>query len=259
MSGHFSGSEAEYQSGTMKSMLVDPLVSTGTFSVGIVKEGEGQPGPVIPSVARLEVEGQSGPVKPGKVSQVEGQPGPVKHVASKEGEGQPDPVIPQNNPPKVDRVMPYEFCDGLSWSDIGQIMDMDKVVICYLIGLEPHKGLVFFSKRPTFGVKIFDTNLVDKYGMALWVEDGYPFSASDMQTFMDIQELGHYTEWLTHASSPVRAEANDIVIFAGSRVDLGTDCGHTNRVLPAEDLHTLWRRHWRHCHRRGWAQERWWV
>ena len=95
-------------------------------------------------------------------------------------------------------------------------------------------------------INIYAPNLVDKYGMALWVEDGYPFSASDMQTFMDIQELGHYTKWLTHASSPVRAKANDIVMFAGSRVDLGMDCGHTNRVLPAEDFHTLWRRHWRH-------------
>ena len=225
MSDQFSGSEAECQSGAMKPMLVDPLVSTGTYNVGLVKEGEGQPGPVIPSVARSEekaegksclvmrpwegtkVEGLSGPVKPGKVSLVEGQPGPVK--PSKEGEGQPGPVIPQKNPPKVDRVMPSEFCDGLAWSDLGPIMDKDKVVIGYLIGLEPHKGLVFFSKRPTFGVKIFDTNLVDKFGMALWVEDGYPFSASDMQTFMDIQELGHCTEWLTHASSPVRAKASD--------------------------------------------------
>ena len=175
MSDH--SSMAEHHSCAMKPLTVDPLVSTGDFSVDMLFEGEGRSGPVNLHNS-AEVEGQTGPVKPGEEkaegksflvrpwegTKVEGLSGPVKPGTSLKGEGQQDPVTPESDSagekapvgdmsrlslnegkgarsPRVDRVMPRIFSKHYSWNDIGPVMDADSVVVGYVVGLEPNKGL----------------------------------------------------------------------------------------------------------------------
>ena len=90
--------------------------------------------------------------------------------------------------PRIDRVMPRIFSKRYSWNDIGPVMDADSVVVGYVFGLEPNKGPVFFSKRPTIGTRMVDSNIVDKFGLPVWVEDGAQFSAGDIRRFVGVQD-----------------------------------------------------------------------
>ena len=238
-------SMAEHHTGAMKPLTVDPLVSTGDFSVDMLSEGEGRSGPVNLHNS-AEVEGQTGPVKPGEEkaegksclvrpweeTKVEGHPGPVKPGTSSKGEGQQGPVTPESDSagekapvgdmsrlslnegkgarsPRIDRDMPRIFSKHYSWNDIGPVMDADSVVVGYVVGLEPNKGPVFFSKRPTIGTRMVDSNIVDKFGLPVWVEDGAQFSSGVLRRFVGVQERGHCPEWLANAPT-ILPQMNDV-------------------------------------------------
>ena len=176
-------SMAEHHTCALKPLTVDPLVSTGDFSVDMLFEGEGRSGPVNLHNS-AEVEGQTGPVKPGEEkaegksclvrpwegTKVEGLSGLVKRTSLK-GEGQQGLVSPESDnagekapvgdmsrlslnegqgarSPRVDRVMSRIFSKHYSWNDIGPVMDADSVVVGYVVGLEPNKGPVFSLSVP---------------------------------------------------------------------------------------------------------------
>ena len=44
-----------------------------------------------------------------------------------------------------------------------------------------------------------DSDIVDKFGLPVWVEDGAQFSAGDLRRFVGVQERGHCPEWLASA------------------------------------------------------------
>ena len=237
-------SMAEHHTCALKPLTVDPLVSTGDFSVDMLFEGEGRSGPVNLHNS-AEVEGQTGPVKPGEEkaegksclvrpwegTKVEGLSGLVKRTSLK-GEGQQGLVSPESDnagekapvgdmsrlslnegqgarSPRVDRVMSRIFSKHYSWNDIGPVMDADSVVVGYVVGLEPNKGPVFFSKRPTIDTRMVDSNIVDKFGLPVWVEDGAQFSTGDLRRFVGAQERGHCPEWLANAPT-ILPEMDDV-------------------------------------------------
>ena len=69
----------------------------------------------------------------------------------------------------------------------------------------PIKG----SKRPTIGTRMVDSNIVDKFGLPVWVEDGAQFSAGDLRRFVGAQERGHCPEWLANAPT-ILPEMDDV-------------------------------------------------
>ena len=124
-----------------------------------------------------KVEGHAGPVKPGTSSKGEGQQGPVTPESDSAGEKAPVgdmSRLPLNEgkgtrSPRIDKVMPRIFSKHYSWNDIGPVMEADSVVVGYVVGLEPNKGPVFFSMRPTIGTQMVDSNIVDKFGLPVCI------------------------------------------------------------------------------------------
>ena len=205
-----SYSMAEHHTGAMRLLTVDPLVSTegqsGPVNLHNSTEVEGQTGPVKPREDMAE--GKSCLVRPWEETTVEGHPGPVKPGTSSKGEGQQSPVNPDSDnagekapvgdmsrlslnegkgaqSPRIDRVMPRIFSKHYSWNDIGPVMDADSVVVGYVVGLEPNKGPVFFSKRPTIGTRMVDSDIVNSgmHSSNNRASDFFIFAASGIRRY----------------------------------------------------------------------------